>query len=208
MKAAVERAAARGPTLGAVVLACVASIACNQTPKVTADGPAGSASTAGAVASSSGGAGATSNDAATTAAKMAGSAAANEPLEGAGPRVVVATQDSDAISLIRTERLKAKAAGRVLVVYVSATWCEPCKRFKEELRSGRLDARLAKVTLLAFDADADIDRLGAAGYTFRFVPFVALPGADGRAADTVEATGKGGQAWRELLGKLDAWQKG
>jgi hypothetical protein len=122
-------------------------------------------------------------------------------------KVIEATQDSDALSLIRTRRLEAKADNRVLIVYVSATWCEPCKKFKVELDSGRLDDRLGSVTLLAFDADKDIDRLGSAGYTFKFVPFVALPGADGRPTDKQEATGKGGQAWRELLGKLDAWQQ-
>jgi thiol-disulfide isomerase/thioredoxin len=121
-------------------------------------------------------------------------------------RLVTAEQDSDALSLIRTERLKAKADGRVLVVYVSATWCEPCKKMKEEIDAGRLDDRYGKTTLLAFDADKDIDRLGAAGYTFKFVPYVALPGSDGKPAETQEAVGKGATAWKELLGKLDAWQ--
>lgn len=120
--------------------------------------------------------------------------------------VVEATQDTDGPSLIRSKRLQAKADGRVLVVYVGATWCEPCKRFKEEIASGRLDERYGKLRLLAFDADKDGDRLAAAGYTYRFIPFVALPGADGQPTDTQQATGKGGAAWRELLGKLDAWQ--
>jgi hypothetical protein len=116
--------------------------------------------------------------------------------------------DSDALSAIRAARLAARADGRVLVVYVGATWCEPCKRFKAELASGRLDERLAKVTLLVFDADRDVDRLGAGDYHFRYVPFVALPGVDGRPTDTAQATGKGVDAWRELLAKLDAWQRG
>ncbi len=119
---------------------------------------------------------------------------------------VEAASDTDALSLVRTKRLEAKAAGRVLVVYVSATWCEPCKRLKSEIAAGRLDARLGKTTLLAFDADRDGDRLAAAGYAFTFVPFVALPGPDGRPAESQQATGKGGEAWRELLAKLDAWQ--
>ena len=144
------------------------------------------------------------------------STASNPPLapaaEAAAPRghvkVIEANPDSDALSLVRAKRLEAKAEGRVLVVYVSATWCEPCKRLKAELESGRLDDRLANVTLLAFDADKDGDRLGAAGYSYRFVPYVALPGADGHPADSQQATGKGGEAWRELLGKLDAWQRG
>jgi len=127
---------------------------------------------------------------------------------GRGPHVnvVAASSDADTLSLIRTERLRAKAEGRVLVVYVGATWCEPCKRFKEELRQHRLDERLGRVTLLAFDADADQDRLASAGYKFRFIPYVALPGADGHPAESTEAKGKGSGAWRELLDELDAWQ--
>jgi thiol-disulfide isomerase/thioredoxin len=127
-------------------------------------------------------------------------------LRSSGVRIVPALADTDALTLIRTKRLEAKADGRVLVVYVGATWCEPCKRFKRELESGKLDARLAKVALLAFDADTDADRLGAAGYAFKFVPFVALPGADGRPMESTQAKGKGAEAWRELLDSLDAWQ--
>ncbi|MFO0739001.1 MAG: thioredoxin family protein [Labilithrix sp.] len=124
------------------------------------------------------------------------------------PRIVVqpAEADSDAISAIRTARLQAKAQGRVLVVFVSAVWCPPCKKMKSEIDAGNLDARLGKTTLLAFDADRDEARLKAAGYTFKFIPFVALPGPDGAPADSQQATGEGKDAWRELLGKLDAWQ--
>jgi thiol-disulfide isomerase/thioredoxin len=176
-------------TLGrAVISGALLLTACNpSSTKSTSDGPT---TTPTAVSSP-----------ATTGAAEASAAA------GGHVKVVEATQDSDALSLIRTRRLEAKAESRVLVVYVGATWCEPCKKFKAEVQSGRLDDRLGKVTLLAFDADKDGDRLGASGYTYKFVPFVALPAADGRPADTQEATGKGGQAWRELLGKLDTWQR-
>lgn len=162
----------------------LALLACNPTPKEAAK-----AEPSGAVV---------------TAAASTG--AATPAKTGGRIQVVQAAQDSDALSAIRTERLKAKADGRVLVVYVSATWCEPCKKLKEEIEAGRLDDRYGKTTLLAFDADKDLDRLGAAGYTFKFVPYVALPGADGKPADAQEATGKGKEAWKELLGKLDAWQ--
>lgn len=126
--------------------------------------------------------------------------------EGARVELVEATTDSDAISLVRTKRLEAKAQGRVLVVYVGASWCPPCRRFKAEVEQGRLDDRLGKTTLLVFDADRDVDRLGGAGHTFTFVPFVALPGPGGHPSDAQEARGKGDNAWTELLDKLDAWQ--
>jgi thiol-disulfide isomerase/thioredoxin len=136
-------------------------------------------------------------------------AASDAPREAreSGVRVVVASADSDGVSLVRTERLKAKAEGRVLVVYAGATWCEPCKRFKEEVHSGRLDGKLPHITLLTFDADRDVDRLSAAGYRFSFIPFVALPGPDGHPSDVQEARGKGGNAWHELVAKLEAWDK-
>ncbi|MBX3205473.1 MAG: thioredoxin family protein [Labilithrix sp.] len=182
-------------------VACALAVlaACNPSPGprggITTDGPAATAiATTGASAGAGAGAGAATSD------------ASSEARVRARLQVIEATADTDALSLIRAKRLEAKAGGRVLVVYVGATWCPPCKRFKAEVASGRLDERLANVTLLAFDADSDGDRLGAGGYTYQFVPFVALPGPDGRPADTQQATGKGGEAWRELLGKLDAWQ--
>lgn len=122
-------------------------------------------------------------------------------------RWVMAPADAELLSLVRTERLRAKAEDRVLVVYVGASWCPPCKRFKEEIASHRLDASLARVTFLAFDADADAERLASAGYRFDFVPFVALPGPDGHPSASVAAKGRGGGAWRELLGSLEAWQR-
>lgn len=128
-------------------------------------------------------------------------------VEGGRVKLLEAANDTDALTLIRTRRLEAKAESRVLVVYVGAKWCEPCRRFKAELDSGRLDARLGKVTLLMFDVDKDGDRLSAAGYSYRFIPFVGLPGADGQPTDTTQAAGKGGDAWRELLAKLDTWQR-
>jgi thiol-disulfide isomerase/thioredoxin len=144
-------------------------------------------------------------------ATASGSAGVVEPVSPSGPkesgvRMILAPADADALSVVRTERLRARSEGRVLAVYVGATWCEPCKRFKHEIEAGRLDAQLGKVTLLAFDADRDQDRLGALGYTFKFIPYVGLPGADGRPTDSQEAKGKGSMAWREVASKLEAWQ--
>jgi hypothetical protein len=122
-------------------------------------------------------------------------------------RMFSAADDADALSTIRSARLRSKADARVLVVYVGATWCEPCKRFKNEVASGALDARLARVDMLAFDADRDLERLKAAGYTFHFVPFVALPAAHGGPAEQKEATGKASEAWRDLVDVVDGWQR-
>lgn len=182
----------RGAFLMAAALVSACS-ACNPSPKESRDAPTTPTS---AVAI-----------AITTAPSMAPSSAAPEAARTTGVRIVSASADTDAISLVRTERLKAKAEGRVLVVYAGATWCEPCKRFKEEVHTGHLDEKLPRVTLLAFDADRDTDRLAAAGYRFSFIPFVALPGADGHPSDTQEARGKGSNSWRELIAKLETWER-
>ena len=184
----------------ALVAAVAAVVGCNPSPKISQDAPT---TPRGASTSTS-----TSKhappDTTTTSASANVEPKADASAEGV--RVVVAAQDGDALSLVRTERLKAKAEGRVLVVFAGAGWCEPCKRFKNAIQTGSLDQKLARTTLLVFDADRDTDRLGAAGFKFQFIPFVALPGADGHPTDTAEARSKGSEAWRELIVKLEAWQ--
>lgn len=129
---------------------------------------------------------------------------------GAAPdrlRFVAAAADLDVLSLVRSERLKAKAAGRVLVVYVGASWCPPCREFHRMSRAGAYDARAPRITLLEFDADEDEARLKAAGYTFRYVPFFVLPSADGAPGDTLQIKGKAGEATQqEIARKLESWQ--
>lgn len=175
------------------ILLTVASAACSRSSVITQDAPttpSGSKPVATATA------------AATAGAEPKAAEARHET----GVRVVVAGQDSDALSVVRTERLRAKAEGRVLVVYAGAGWCEPCKRFKHAVETGTLDDKLAKTTLLVFDADRDTERLASAGYKFQFIPYVGLPGADGHPTDSAEARAKGSESWRELIAKLEAWQ--
>jgi thiol-disulfide isomerase/thioredoxin len=185
---AVKNRAMRVVALATMMAAMVG--ACNSSGKIAQDAPA----TPSAVQAS-----------ATASAHASASADADAGGER-GVRVVVAAQDADALSVVRTERLRAKAEGRVLVVYAGAGWCEPCKRFKNAVQTGSLDAKLARTTLLVFDADRDTERLVAAGYVFQFIPYVAVPGADGRPTDSAEARAKGSESWRELIATLEAWQ--
>jgi len=182
-----------------IVVAAVAMLggaACSRSSAITQDAPA---TPSGASAGAGAGAGG-------AASGPAPAAAPTEAVRETAVRVVVAGQDSDALSVVRTERLRAKAEGRVLVVYAGAGWCEPCKRFKHAIQTGALDDKLAKTTLLVFDADRDTERLASAGYKFQFIPYVGLPGADGHPTDSAEARAKGSESWRELIAKLEAWQ--
>jgi thiol-disulfide isomerase/thioredoxin len=181
---------ARGASSTCALLVALVA-ACNRSPTIAQEAPTTPSAQANANASAS--------------ASANGKESADASGER-GVRVVVAVQDSDALSVVRTERLKAKAEGRVLVVYAGAGWCEPCKRFKHAIQTGALDDKLARTTLLVFDADRDTERLASAGYKFQFIPYVALPAADGHPSDSQEARAKGSESWRELIGKLEAWQ--
>lgn len=89
----------------------------------------------------------------------------------------------DAAAVVKAELAKSQAAGRRLVVYVGAAWCEPCRHFHEAAEKGQLDADFGDVDLLVFDADLDAERLLLAGYESRYIPLLVVPGPDGRATD-------------------------
>lgn len=76
----------------------------------------------------------------------------------------------------------AAAAGERVLVYVGATWCEPCERFHEAVEAGELDGMLAGTRFVEFDADRHTEALGGAGYAFRMIPVIALPNPDGGAS--------------------------
>jgi hypothetical protein len=83
-------------------------------------------------------------------------------------------------SIVQRARTEAERDGRQLLIYVSATWCEPCERFQKALRAGQLNASFPRLTLLKFDSDRDGGRLQAAGYDGNFIPRFIVPGPDGR----------------------------
>ena len=81
---------------------------------------------------------------------------------------------------VQAEAVRAQADGRRLLVYVGATWCEPCQRFHNAAKAGALDDEFANLRLLEFDLDRDADRLAADGYHSQLIPLLALPGPDGK----------------------------
>lgn len=86
-----------------------------------------------------------------------------------------------------------------VLVYVGATWCEPCREFHDAAAAGSLDAELAPVRFLVFDLDRDGERLAAAGYRSELVPLFARPGTDGRASGSQTDGVKQGGAYIEQL---------
>jgi hypothetical protein len=119
-------------------------------------------------------------------------------------RVIKPPPDAELASFLRTERLRAKAESRVLVVYAGAKWCDPCKHFHALIDAGRLDAALARTTLVELDVDQDTERLSAAGYKYRFIPYFAVAGADGHPEKEMQVTGK--DVGDDTITQLIAWQ--
>jgi thiol-disulfide isomerase/thioredoxin len=96
---------------------------------------------------------------------------------------------TDVAAFVRNTAARVAAADRRLVVYVGATWCEPCQQIHAAALAHQLDAELPDLTLLAFDQDRDGAALQQAGYDSPLIPLFALPLADGRAGDRREFGG-------------------
>jgi thiol:disulfide interchange protein len=95
---------------------------------------------------------------------------------------------------------EADASGKRVLVYVGATWCEPCKRFHKALESGELDEALAGTKFIEFDADRDRTELQAAGYASKYIPLFSVPDQSGHASGrAIEGSIKGDHAVRESL---------
>lgn len=77
---------------------------------------------------------------------------------------------------------QASEHGQRLLVYVGASWCEPCRYFHDAALKGELDGALGHMAVLAFDADRDGARLAAAGYQSKMIPLLAIPRADGHSS--------------------------
>jgi len=120
----------------------------------------------------------------------------------AKPEFVVAPS-GEAKAVVAKARGEADAQGRTLVVYVGATWCEPCQVFHHAVEEGRLDDALVNVRFLEFDADADGERLGAAGYGGRYIPRFVVPQEDGGPSDlATEGAVKGQAATEHIMARL------
>ena len=124
------------------------------------------------------------------------------PKSSAKPSFVEASGGA-AEEVVRGATEEASNGGDKLVVYVGASWCEPCQDFHRAVEAGQLDEALAGVRFLEFDADRDAERLAAAGYDGRLIPRFALPAADGRFSGTkIEGGIKGEGSVEHIMRRL------
>lgn len=95
---------------------------------------------------------------------------------------------------------EADAQGMQVLVYVGATWCEPCRRFHKALASGELDEALAGTKFVEFDADKDRVELHAAGYASQYIPLFSVPDHSGHASGrAIEGSIEGDDAIKKDL---------
>ena len=139
-----------------------------------------------------------------TAAHARGAERTPTAAAAAKPEFVrVTANDRRVDELVRAASIAAAAEQRRVLVYVGASWCEPCQRFHEAVEQGRLDADLAGIRFLEFDADVDTAALTDAGYGGKLIPRFAVPGTDGRGSDAkIEGGVKGEAAVAHILERL------
>jgi hypothetical protein len=122
-----------------------------------------------------------------------------------GILLIDATPTIPVAAYVKSVADDAHRAGRQLLVYVGASWCEPCNHFHQAAAHGELDSRFPQLTLLVFDADRDADRLSAAGYDSSMIPLFAIPADDGRSSSRrMEGSIKGDGAVAEITPRLAA----
>jgi hypothetical protein len=105
--------------------------------------------------------------------------------------------------IVAAEQARAQGDRRQLLVYVGATWCEPCQRFHQAADAGKLDGAFGRLRLLEFDSDRDGERLTRAGYVSQMIPLFAAPGPGGRASGRqISGSIKGDGAVTEIVPRL------
>ncbi len=104
---------------------------------------------------------------------------------------------------IAAERVAASAEQARLIVYVGATWCEPCRRFHKALEQGKFAKVFEGIRFLEFDKDVHGQALDDAGYASDYIPLFAIPGTDGRSAGQhIEGSIKGPGAIGNIVPRL------
>lgn len=117
----------------------------------------------------------------------------------------VPAPEGELSGVVQREAERAKKDGRTLLVYVGATWCEPCRRFHDAAEAGQIQGGLPPLRMLELDLDRDGERLAAAGYESRMIPLFAVPGPDGRGTHMrMEGSVKGPGAVSNIVPRLSA----
>lgn len=117
--------------------------------------------------------------------------------------VLLPAPAGEVAAVVAGQATRVAREGGQLLVYVGATWCEPCQEFHKAAEDGKLDAVFPGLTLVVFDADADGPRLAAAGYRSNLVPLFVRPSPDGTSSQRqTEGVHRGSDAVADLTPRL------
>jgi len=130
---------------------------------------------------------------------VASACSSNGPSPGGRVEIVEAPASGDLAAYVVSELARGSRDHVPVLVYVGATWCEPCRQLHAAATSGSLDGSLGPLRLLELDLDRDESRLEAAGYHSDFVPLIARPGPDGHASGVQTDGVKQGRDYVEQL---------
>ena len=116
---------------------------------------------------------------------------------------MVPAAPGDVPTIVKAALAQAARDHRQLLVYVGATWCEPCRKFHEAASRHALDRDFPGLRLLEFDDDRDGPRLAQAGYVGHYIPMFVKPNADGRSSGRqIEGSVKGDGAVDQIVPRL------
>ena len=119
--------------------------------------------------------------------------------------IVPAPPAGEVQEIVRAEIARARDDGHRVLVYVGASWCEPCQRFHQAAQAGQVDALFPGLRLVEFDLDRDKERLERAGYRSKMIPLFALPREDGTGSgQQIEGSIKGPGAVDQIAPRLTA----
>lgn len=82
--------------------------------------------------------------------------------------------------LMKEELERSQGTGQQVIVYVGASWCEPCRYFHDAAARGELDEAFPNLRVIEFDADADEARLTTAGCRSRMIPLFSRVTSEGK----------------------------
>ena len=133
--------------------------------------------------------------------EYAGSVTPHPPRPPAPPIFVRGPSNNKPITpFIATAVADAQRGHYPVLVYVGATWCEPCQRFHAAALAGELDSIFVGAHLVEFDLDDDKATLDKAGYSSTLIPLFCVPKPDGTASNRrIEGSIKGPEAVNQNL---------
>jgi thiol-disulfide isomerase/thioredoxin len=139
------------------------------------------------------------------AAALVGCSETAAPSHTGRVELVEAPAGAEVAAFVAPLIAKAKRDRRHVVVYIGASWCEPCVRFHRAAEHGDLDAAFGDVTFVGFDADRDGEALQRAHYQSQMLPLFAIPNDDGTSSPRqIEGSIKGDGAVGQIAPRLRA----